>query len=160
MRYDGPRPVRDLKALFTLALAVGLLSGCKQQSGEAIVLGKEHIAAAASDTPSPAASAEPASSSADDSSPPEIRPMAPDEIAVDSYVMKPEVRGTSRDPRALHTEQWLVKLRLVSDGRTFNVPTDQSQFGRLHEGDRVKVIYRVGKYTGTVWDAQITELRK
>ena len=149
-----------MKSFFTFLLAAGLLCGCKQQSGEAIVLGKEHIAAAASDTPSPATTAEAETPSAESSSSPEIRPMAPDEIAVDSYVMKPEVRGTSRDPRALHTEQWLVKLRLVSDGRTFNIPIDQSQFERLHEGDRVKVIYRVGKYTGTVWDAQITELRK
>jgi len=33
--------------------------------------------------------------------------MADDEIDVDGYVMKPELRGTSRDPRALHHEQWL-----------------------------------------------------
>ncbi len=41
----------------------------------------------------------------------QIRPMADDEIAVDGYVMKPEVRGTSRDPRAVNSaEQWLVKF--------------------------------------------------
>ena len=159
MRFDN-RSFRGLKSLFTFALAAGLLCGCEQQSGEAIVLGKEHIAAAANATPSPTSSADLANSSADSSSSPEIRPMAPDEIAVDSYVMKPEVRGTGRDPRALHTEQWLVKLRLISDGRIFNVQTDQSQFERLHENDRVRVSYRVGKYTSTVWDAQITELRR
>ena len=45
--------------------------------------------------------------------------MADDEIAVDGYVMKPEVRGTSRDPRALSHEQWIVKVRMLSNGRTF-----------------------------------------
>jgi hypothetical protein len=57
--------------------------------------------------------------------------MADDEIAVDGYVMKPEVRGTSRDPRALKHEQWMVKVRmleLLSPQREFEFTTD---VGRL-----------------------------
>jgi hypothetical protein len=65
------------------------------------------------------------------------------------------VRGTGRDPRALKTEQWLVKVRMLDNGRTFHVPTDQSKWEKLRENDRVKVRYRTGKYTGTVWAAEI-----
>ena len=82
-------------------------------------------------------------------------PMRDDEIAVDSYVMKPEVRGTSRDPRALKDEQWLVKVRMLDNGRTFLVRADQARWEKLCENDRVKVRYRTGKYTGTVWAAEI-----
>jgi hypothetical protein len=84
-----------------------------------------------------------------------IRPMADDEIAVDGHVMKPEVRGTSRDPRALKDEQWLVKVRMLNNVRTLQVPADQAQWEKLRENDRVKVRYRTGKYTGTVWTVEI-----
>jgi hypothetical protein len=70
-------------------------------------------------------------------------------------VMKPEARGTSRDPRALKAEQWLVKVRMLNNGRTIQVHTDQAQWDKLRENDRVKVTYRTGKYTGTVWSAEI-----
>ena len=90
----------------------------------------------------------------------EPRPIDDDEITVDGYAMKPEVRGTSRDPRALKDEQWLVKVRMIHDGRTFNAPAEQGQFDKLKEGDRVQVRYRLGKYTKTVWDAEIDETKK
>jgi len=76
------------------------------------------------------------------------------------YVMKPEARGTSRDPRALKDEQWLVKVRMSDNGRTFNVQADQGQFDKLKEGDRIQVKYRLGKYTKTVWEAQIEKTNK
>jgi len=112
------------------------------------VLAKEHIAAAlpVADTPNAESTASP------DEQP---RPMADDEIAVEGYVMKPEARGTGRDPRALKAEQWLVKVRMLDDGRRIQVHTDRAQWEKLRENDRVKVTYRVGKYTGTVWNAEI-----
>ena len=124
-----------------LRLIIGLvavlsLTGCEKRSGDAIVLAKEHIAAASPANDTPAAGG--------------------DEITVDSYVMKPEVRGTGRDPRALKDEQWIVKVQVIEGGRTFNIPADQAQFEKVNAGDRVHVRYRVGKYTGTVWDAEIT----
>jgi hypothetical protein len=130
-----------------LLLMTGLI-GCEKKSGEAIVLSKEHIDAAlqAEETPG-AQSGTPANV--------EIRPMADDEIAVGAYVMKPEVRGTGRDPRALAHEQWLVEVRMVDDGRTIQVPANQTQWEKLQENDRVKIKYRMGKYTGTVWAAEI-----
>ena len=134
--------------LALVALVSGaLLAGCTRQEGEAIVIGKEHIAAAAP-TPSPTTQLD---------QPPEVkeRELAPDEIAVDGLVMKAKDRGSSRDPRAMKDEQWLVKVRLFDGGRIFNVPTDRPRFEKLSSGDQVHVRYQVGKYTGTVWGAEL-----
>jgi hypothetical protein len=120
----------------------------RKERGEAIVLSKEHIGAALPNPETPKAKSAP---SPDE----QIRPMADDEIAVDGYVMKPEVQGTSRDPRALQHEQWLVKVRMLDNGRTFQVPAARAKWEKLRENDRVKVRYRTGKYTGTVWAAEI-----
>ena len=136
-----------LVCLIPMCLIIGF-SGCEKKSGQAVVLAKEHIAAAlpVADTPNAESTASP------DEQP---RPMADDEIAVEGYVMKPEARGTGRDPRALKAEQWLVKVRMLDDGRRIQVHTDRAQWEKLRENDRVKVTYRVGKYTGTVWNAEI-----
>jgi hypothetical protein len=74
--------------------------------------------------------------------------------------MQPEVSGTIRDPRALKDEQWLVKVRMIQDGRTFNVRVEPKQFVELNEGDRAKVKYRLGKYTKIVWAVEIDEIKK
>jgi len=124
------------------------VTGCEKKRGEAVVIAKEHIDAALPTAETPNAQSAP---SPDE----QRRPMRDDEIAVDGYVMKPEVRGTSRDPRALKDEQWIVKVRMLEDGRTFQVPADQAKWEKLRENDRVKVRYRTGKYTGTVWAAEI-----
>ena len=121
------------------------VTGCEKDRGEAVVLAKEPIDAALPTEETP--NAQPASSSDE-----QIRPMADGEIAVDGYVM---ARGTSRDPRALQDEQWLVKVRTLDNGRTFKVPTNQAKWEKLRENDRIKVRYRTGKYTGTVWAAEI-----
>jgi len=136
-------PVRVVAALLIIAA-----TGCEKNSGEAVVLAKEHIDAAP-----PNAETRNAESARGQET--QIRPMADDEIAVDGYVMKPEARGTSRDPRALQHEQWIVKVRMLDNGRTFQVPADQAKWEKLRENDRVKVRYRTGKYTGSVWAAEI-----
>ena len=136
--------VRPLVFAFAAILC---LAGCKKQDGEAIVLAKEHIAAAEPDAGSPRAESVEKEKT--------LRPIEDDEITVDQSVMKPEVRGTSRDPRALANEQWLVKVRMVENGRIFNVPATRTQFEKLKGGDRTRVKYRLGKYTGTVWAAEI-----
>src|SRR5262245_23089125 len=146
------------------AFLIIAVTGCEKHSGQAVVLAKEHIDAAAPRAKTPNMSpsgvqetARPTGTQAESAPAPdvEIRPMADDEIAVEGYVMKSEVRGTSRDPRALKDEQWLVKVRMVDNGRTFQVPTNQAKWKKLRENDRVKVRYRTGKYTGTVWAAEI-----
>jgi hypothetical protein len=42
----------------------------------------------------------------------------------------------------------------------FSVQADQGQFDKLKAGDRVRVRYRIGKYTKTVWGAEIEETNK
>ena len=136
------------KDIFLLSLMAQLVlilifAGCEKKSGEAIVLEKEHIAAKkiedSKSTPPTVAKDEATSAN---------------EITVDQYVMDPAVRGTDRDPRATNHEQWIVKVRMTN-GRQFNVQSDQSRWEKLKEGDRVFVTYRQGKYTGTVWDSEI-----
>ena len=60
-----------------------------------------------------------------------------------------------KDERATNHEQWIVKVRMLDNGRTIEVHVDQAEWEKLRESDRVKVTYRVGKYTGTVWNAEI-----
>jgi hypothetical protein len=131
---------------FLMAGAILLVAGCQKKEGEAVVLSKEHIAAADPAKPSP---------SAGEVTPPPVREMARDEIAIDGVVMKARDRGTGRDLRAFQDEQWLVKVRVIDGGRIFNVPAEKGQFEKLKEGDRVEVTYRVGKYTDTVWSSEI-----
>ena len=139
---------KAIVAAYAVAFFVIGLTSCDKKTGEAVVLGKEHIDAALPKTETPASDSTPNSDE-------QLRAMADDEIAVDGYVMKAQARGTSRDPRALTHEQWIVKVRMVDDGRKFQVPVDQTRWDKLRENDRIKVKYRTGKYTGTVWAAEI-----
>lgn len=97
--------------IIALLLMTGL-SGCEKKSGDAVVIGKDYVAA----------------------------------------VKQGE---DTKDERATNHEQWIVKARMLDNGRTIKVHADRAQWEKLRENDRVKVRYRVGKYTGTVWDAEI-----
>ncbi len=146
-----------------LAILVALsIAACSKKSGDAVVLEKEHIDAAdpyPSVTPSPTASNETGST---ESRPAETaqyieRELAADEVVVDTFVMKKEVRGTKKDPRASSTEQWRVTVQMVNGGRQFVVHTDRARYEKIKPGDRVKVRYKEGNYTGTVWDSEIVD---
>lgn len=136
-------------------LMMGLI-GCEKKTGEAVVLAKEHIDARLPDSETPSSGGTTGTETGPEATPDvQIREMADDEIAVDGYVMKPEVRGTGRDPRALKDEQWIVKVRILDNGRTFQVPADKAKWEKLRENDRVRVKYHTGKYTGSIWAAEI-----
>lgn len=158
-----------------LSLQIGLalfaaatVNSCTKNLSEAVVLEKEHIdAAEPSPTPPPTPvttlnenparpelSASPKESPSDE---PIQTELAPDEIEVDSYVMKKNVRGTGKDPRAGTSEKWLMKVESVQDGRRFTIFADRAHFLKYKVGDRVRVRYKVGNYTGTVWDASIED---
>ena len=144
------------RAFILVAAGVSFaMAGCDKKRGDAVVLAKEHIAAVEVQlTPSPFIATVEGTPHAD-AEEVAAKPLAPDEIVVDQYVMKGAVRGTSKDPRALTNEQWLVTVRLSGGGRQFNVPADRSRWEKLKVGDRVQVRYSEGKYTGTVWGAEI-----
>lgn len=88
------------------------LVGCEKRNGNAIVIGKEYVAAVKQG----------------------------EEI---------------KDERATNHEQWIVKVRMLDNGRRIEVRADRAQWEKLRENERIKIMYRVGKYTGTVWDAEI-----
>ncbi len=137
------------------------LAGCSRKSGEAVVLEKEHIAAAAiRETPFAAPvnsitspKVEPGSATIDEAE--TARELKPGEIVVNGYVMEKNVRGTGKDPRALSNEQWLVRVELISGGRKIDVHADRGQYEKVKPGDHVQITYRAGKYTGTIWSAEI-----
>jgi hypothetical protein len=136
-------------------LAVILSSaGCWKKSGKAVVLEKEHIAAREI-TSTPKAEHVASSNASAPNEEEKPRELGKDEIVVDTYVMKKDVRGTIRDPRAMSDEQWIVKVKMIDDLRQFSVQTDKLHWDKVNVGDRIKVSYRQGKYTGTVWATEI-----
>ena len=98
---------------YVVALLLLLVLGaCEKKSGDAVVVGKDYVAA-----------------------------------------MK---QGEEvKDERATNHEQWIVEVRMLDNSRAISVLADRGQWERLRENDRVKVAYRTGKYTGTVWAAEI-----
>jgi hypothetical protein len=145
------RPAAALQ--FALALFFALtLAGCTTKRGEAVVLAKEHIDAAepqASVTPEK--SNDPAKKEE-----PQVREMTEEEVAASDALMK-KVRGTSKDPRASSEEQWRIEAQMISNGRRLTIQTDRAHYEKLKPGDRIKVRYSEGNYTGTAWSADIDD---
>jgi hypothetical protein len=139
------------------------LAGCWKKSGLAVVFEKEHIAAreiASTPTAQESVSQSTLTPGSTELAPQEEkkpRELGKDEIVVDTYIMKADARGTSRDPRAMNDEQWLVKVQMLSGRRLLDVHTDPAHWHKVKIGDRIKVSYREGKYTGTVWAAEIEQ---
>jgi len=170
LRRRGVRAeVMNFEAGKAASCVVGLIvvlgfANCNKRSGEAVVLEKEHIAVR---EPTPTPIVEPSASPTESTTEPTpdvrestsseevVTELHEGEINADGYVMKKDVRGTGKDPRASDHEQWIVKVRMNADGRRFNVQTDQARWEKLAIGDHVEVAYREGKYTGTVWAAEI-----
>jgi hypothetical protein len=83
--------------------------------------------------------------------------MAPDEIAVDGFVMKKEVRGTGKDPRAQSDEQWRITVHIADARQSHTIQSDRAHYDKLKVGDRIRVRYRQGQFTGQVWIADIED---
>jgi hypothetical protein len=134
-------------------------AGCSKKSGKAVVLEKEHIAVREIvPTPAPDQTAAPGEVAARSPEPTpryeEAPELAADEIVVDTYVMKKDARGTSRDPRATTDEQWIVRVQMIA-GLRIKVQTDRAHWDKVKVGDQINVSYRQGNYTGTVWASEI-----
>lgn len=154
------RPQR-IFGLVAVMVVIVSLTGCWKKNGQAVVLEKEHIAAKeVTSTPAAQGSVSPSSPTPgldgvviyEEVAP---RELAEDEIEVDSHVMKKDARGTSRDPRSMTDEQWIVRVQMVTDLRRIRVQTDKAHWDKVKVGDRINISYRQGKYTGTIWAAEI-----
>ena len=62
-----------------------------------------------------------------------------------------------KDQRATNNEQWIIKARMLDNGRTIEIRADRRQWEKLRETDRVKVIYRTGDTPRDRVDAEIRE---
>ena len=62
-------------------------------------------------------------------------------IEVDDYVMKKDVRGTSKDPRATKEEQWPITLQIEDIGLRKMIQTDHGHYDKLKVGDKIKVAF-------------------
>ncbi|HEX8280103.1 MAG TPA: hypothetical protein VF551_01895 [Chthoniobacterales bacterium] len=133
--------------MLALVACAFVLSGCAKKSGEAIVIGKDYVPAIEREEATPSASspaAEDATSSA-----------SPIDESAETIVDTTDFIGPPIDSRATHREQWIVAVEMIEGGRKIDVRVDPGQFDALKEGDRVRVEYREGKYTGTVWSSSI-----
>ena len=138
-----------IRGLITLLAALSLIA-CSKTRSAATVVAKEHIDIAEA-KPSPSAQPTPAETEITSSE------MKPDEIEVDGYVMKKDVRGTSNDPRASKEEQWRITVEIEDIGLRKLIQSDRAHYNTLKVGDRIKVAYYKGRYTGTVWAADIED---
>jgi hypothetical protein len=153
---------RIVSPYFAIAALFGLaFGGCDKKRSDAIVTAKEHIDVAEI-KPSPTPMATPDEAKVHATTSPEgeqvvLKEMASDEIDVDGIVMKKEVRGTSKDPRAGSDEQWRITVDIVEARRSHTIHSDRAHYDKLKVGDRVKVRYRQGQYTGAVWTADLED---
>ena len=138
------------RLLVASAIAVVLCSaGCWKKSGAAVVTGKDYVparpmSATPNQSPSPAEEVSNANEQTDTTDEEEDAKEASDAMI-----------GPPLDPRATSDEQWIVSVRMIEGGRQIDVRVDQPQWEKLKINDRVHVTYREGKYTGTVWSAEI-----
>ena len=65
--------------------------------------------------------------------------MKPDEIEVDGYVTKKDVRGTSKDPRATKEEQWRITVQIEDIGLRKMIQSDHGHYDKLKVADKIKV---------------------
>jgi hypothetical protein len=156
-------PRRRFVSLYAgiFSLVALLFCGCDKKKSDAIVTAKEHIdIAEVMPSPTPKSSTEETKAKASQSASPEESPsreMAADEIDVDGFVMKKEVRGTSKDPRAKSEEQWRVTVEIANARQSCMILTERARYDKLKIGDRIKVRYRQGQFTGKVWFADIED---
>jgi hypothetical protein len=138
-----------IRSLVVLLVALSLIA-CSKKRSAATVVAKEHIAIAeAKPSPSPQPTPVETITTAEE--------MKPDEIEVDGYVMKKDIRGTSKDPRAAKDEQWRITVEIEDIGLRKLIQSDRAHYDKLKVGDRIRVAYYKGKYTGTVWAADIED---
>jgi hypothetical protein len=135
-----------------LLIALLFCTGCWKKSGDAIVLEKEYLPAVErTPTPAPNESPTPSITAGSDAA----AGNAPSESEADDQVQPDDATGPTVDPRSTDHEQWILKVELAQGGRRMDVRVEHARWDKLKIGDRVHVTYREGKYTGTVWSADL-----
>ena len=123
--WDMRYPLIILSAIAVLVV----LAGCVKKGGDAVVMGKEHIESV------PIVDAE----------------VEPEEGGTPAASVAPTAPAAPR----MTDERWVVSVRMEADQRWLDINVSKTHWEKLKEGDRVKVTYREGKYTGTAWAAEI-----
>ena len=52
-------------------------------------------------------------------------------------------------------DRWIVQVEMISDLRKVNVEVEPTRWDAVKVGDRLKVSYSQGKYTGTIWGSEL-----
>jgi hypothetical protein len=50
-----------------------------------------------------------------------------------------------------------MKLEMIQDRRRFTMQSDRAHFLKYKVGDKVRIRFKEGNYSGTVWDSQIED---
>jgi hypothetical protein len=76
-------------------------------------------------------------------------------IVIDKEYIAAATEETKSQARVLDHEQWIVKVQMTADRRRVEVHVDQPEFDKIKVGHRLRVTYHEGKYTHTIWGAEI-----
>ena len=57
--------------------------------------------------------------------------------------------------QAAQPDRWMVQVEMISDLRKVNVEVERPRWEAVKIGDRLKVSYSQGKYTGTIWGSEL-----
>ena len=69
---------------------------------------------------------------------------------------KEHIAGTpATSEQAAQPDRWIVQVEMISDLRKVNVEVAAARWDALKVGDRLKVSYSQGKYTGTIWGSEL-----
>jgi hypothetical protein len=76
-------------------------------------------------------------------------------VVVDKEYIAAATEETKSQEHVLDHEQWIVKVKMLADLRRVDVHVEQPEWDRIKTSDRLRVTYHQGKYTGTIWGAEI-----
>lgn len=147
--------ILNLMRALTLALLLCGLTSCWKKSGDGIVIAKDYVPALKTDA-----------------SPNELSPSpSPERPELDARLLPPSPTPADdrddtdesaddeatppQDPRAVDHEQWIATVQMLRDRRLVEVRMDRARWEKIKVGDQVHVRYREGKYTGTIWSAEM-----
>ncbi|MGZ5537213.1 MAG: hypothetical protein ACXWG0_01655 [Chthoniobacterales bacterium] len=76
-------------------------------------------------------------------------------VVVDKEFIAAATEETKSNEHVLDHDQWIVKVQMLADMRRVDVHIERPEYDRIKVGDHLHVTYHQGKYTGTIWGAEI-----